>query len=283
VLLGDRYTAGYALGQIVIQAAQVGGYGIAGILLIALSPSVLLIADAATFFISALLIVRLLQWRPAAAGDGESHHRPPAWWKHAYADIRTAVQVVLRSSRVRPLALLAWTACTFSISFEALGAPLARASAAASWAVGVLLAAQPAGTVIGAVWAARLPAQRRETGMAVLAVIALSPLVGALAKPPLAVLVVLGLASGVGMSFNVLASTAFVRRVPADLRGRALGLVGTGLLVGQGLGVLVAGWLATAIDARSAVGWLGVAGTAAVLVVLFDNAQSRRERVASPD
>jgi MFS family permease len=284
ILLGDRYTVGYALGQIVIQAAQVGGYGIAGILLIALSPSVLLVADAASFFLSALLILRLLQWRPAAAldHDGQSDHRT-AWWQHAFADVRTAVQVVLRSPRVRPLALLAWSASTFSISFEALGAPLARATASASWAVGILLASQPAGTVIGALCVARLPAKRRELGMTVLAVIALLPLVGALTKPPLLVLILLGLVSGVGMSFNVLASTAFVRRVPAQLRGRALGLVGTGLLVGQGLGVLLAGWLATAVDARTAVGWLGIAGTAAVLAVLFDNARSRRESIPSPE
>ena len=274
VLHGNQYTAGYAMGQIVIQSAQVGGYAIAGLLLIALSPPVLLVADAVTFFLSALLILKAVKWRPAAAAGGEATPRK-RWWRHATADLRTSVQVVLGARNVRPLALLAWAACTFSISFEALGAPLARSTDSSSWAVGVLLASQPAGTVVGAVCAARLPTAKRATAMPLLAVLALLPLVGGLLQPPLLVLILLGLTSGVGMSFNVLASTAFVTRIPAEVRGRALGLVGTGLLVGQGAGVLAAGWLGAALDPRSAVGWLGLAGTVAVLLVLLDSRRSR--------
>ena len=278
VLHGDRFTSGYAMTQITIQAAQVGGFGLGGVLLIAFSPSTLLIIDAVTFVASAALIARVVAYRPAAdhgREDSEAPTRPTRWWHHAISDLRTSVRIVLRAPNVRPLALLAWSTATFAIAFEALGAPLAADSNSGSWTVGILLASQPVGTVAGALLAARIREPRREPIMKVLALVVVVPLIAGLLRPPLAALVGIGVVSGLGMSFNVLASTAFVRRVAADVRGRALGLVGTGLLVGQGVGVLVAGGLASAIDTREAVGWLGVAGTLAVVATLVDATRSQ--------
>jgi MFS family permease len=278
VLHGDRYTAGLAFFQITIQVAQVGGFGLAGILLVAWSPSVLLIIDAASFVFSAILIGRLISYRPAAhieRRERRETERRASWWTYAFADLKLSVEIVLRSPQIRPLAFLAWSASFFAISFEALGAPLARDSGSADWTVGMLLASQPLGTVIGAVFAVRVPRARRQLAMQLLALLALAPLVIGLLHPPLTVLIVMGLFSGLGMSFNVLASTAFVAVVAPAVRGRALGLVGTGLLVGQGLGVLLAGGIAAAVDARVAVGWLGVAGTIAVLVTLWDGSRTR--------
>jgi MFS family permease len=273
VLAGERYPAGYAFSQILVQAAQVGGFGLAGLLLIALSPSVLLIVDASTFVVSAILVARGVRARPAAA-VADTHQR--RWWSHAMSDLRLSVRLVLGKPGLRSLALLAWASSTFVISFEALGAPLARATHSHAWAVGVLLAAQPAGTVVGALLATRVPAARRQSAMELLALLSLAPLLLGLGKPPLPVLVGIGLLSGLGLAFNVLASTAFVARVAPEVRGRALGLVGTGMLVGQGLGVLAAGWLATAIDPRLAFGWMGVLGFAAVVFALIDGARGRR-------
>ncbi len=191
-------------------------------------------------------------------------------------DARLSVHLVLGNPGLRSLALLAWASSTFVISFEALGAPLARDTRSAAWAVGVLLAAQPAGTVVGALLATRVPAQRRQSAMQLLALLSLAPLLIGLGRPPLGVLIAMGLLSGLGLAFNVLASTAFVALVAPQVRGRALGLVGTGMLVGQGLGVLAAGGLATAIDARLAVGWMGALGFAAVVFALVDGVRGRR-------
>jgi MFS family permease len=271
VLLGDRLTAGYALRQITFQAAQVGGFGIAGILLLALSPSTLLIVDAATFVFSAIFLARSVSHRPAAHIEGSS--RDDAWWTHAIGDMKASVRIVLFSPQLRPLALLAWSATIFAIGFEALGAPLARDSGSASWTVGMLLASQPVGTVLGAIFATRVPQPKRERTMRLLALLAMVPLAFGLLAPALPILVVIGVISGLGMSFNVLASTAFVNRIARPVRGRALGLVSTGLLVGQGIGVLLAGGIATALDARVALGWLGVAGTAAVIAALWDGSR----------
>ena len=274
VLPGERYPVGYAFSQIVIQSAQVGGFGLAGVLLIAFSPSSLLIIDAITFLLSAALIARVIKPRPVAASNAAT--RRDAWWTHAFSDLKLSIRLVIGDPRVRPLALLAWASSSFAIVFEALGAPLSRASGSASWTVGILLAAQPVGTVVGAILVARLPAARRERWMRALALLTLVPLIFALLKPDLTLLLVIGVASGLGLSFHVLASTAFVNRVAPEVRGRALGLVGTGLLVGQGIGVLVGGGLATQMDARVALGWLGVAGTIAVLLALLDGVRRPR-------
>jgi MFS family permease len=268
VLPAEKYPSGLALIQILIQAAQVGGFGLAGILLIALSPSVLLLLDTATFVLSALLVARGVRRRPSAVGTAEGHRR--RWWSHALPDLRLSIGLVLGNRDLRPLALLAWASTAFAVGFEALGAPLASATHSAAWAVGVLLAVQPVGTIVGAIWLTRTPASRRQRAMELLAILSLLPLLVGLAKPPLIVLLVAGLISGVGISFNVLASAAFVARVSPSVRGRALGLVGTGMLVGQGLGVLAAGSLATAIDARHAVGWISVVGLGAVVFALVD-------------
>ncbi len=282
VLDGESYPVGYAFGQILVQAAQVGGYGLAGILLIALSPSVLLLLDAASFAASAVLITRVVRNRPAATSN--TSEQRDAWWTHAVSDLKYSVRIVLGQPQLRALALLAWTSSTFVISFEALGAPLARDSRSAEWAVGVLLAVQPAGTVIGAILATRVPAPRRHGAMQLLALLTLVPLAVGLARPPLAVLIAMGLLSGLGLAFNVLASTAFVRQVAPEVRGRALGLVGTGMLVGQGVGVLAAGWIATATGARVAVGWMGLVGTIAVLLALWDAHRNPRANPAGrPD
>ena len=279
VLTGKRYQPGYVLSQIVTQIAQVGGFGLAGLLLIAWSPDVLLLIDAATFVMSAVLIARFVRRRTAPIND---RSRRDAWWTHAFGDLRTSVRIVLRDPPLRLLALLAWVTSIFSIVFEALAAPLSRDSGSASWSVGVLLAAEPAGTVVGAILAARVPARNRGTAMRVLALVGLVPLIAGLAKPPLAVLIAVGFMCGLGMSFHVLASTAFVEAVAPEVRGRALGLVGTGLLVAQGCGVLLAGGLATGIDARLALGWLGVAGVVSVAAVLLDGRRSAAKSARKP-
>lgn len=274
VLPGERYPTGYAFGQIVSQSAQVGGYGLAGILLIALSPPVLLLLDAGSFVFSAALLARHVAARPAASVTSDE---PSAtWWRHALRDARISLNLVLRTSRLRALALLAWATSLFTVGFEALGAPLARDSGSATWTVGVLLAAQPAGTVCGAVLAARVPSRHRPAAMRVLALMSVTPLIFGLLHPPVQVLVIIGVLSGVGISFNVIASTAFVAEVAADVRGRALGLVGAGLLAGQGLGVLLAGGFASWIGARVALGWLGTAGAVAILLVLWDGTRARQ-------
>ena len=139
VLPPKKYPTGLALMQILIQVAQVGGFGLAGVLLIGFSPSVLLLLDTATFVLSAVLIARGITRRPAAAGPSG---RPSEVVVSRIPDLRLSIGLVLGDPSLRPLAMLAWASATFVVGFEALGAPLARATNSAAWAVGVLFAAR---------------------------------------------------------------------------------------------------------------------------------------------
>jgi MFS family permease len=278
VLPGERFPAGLAFSQVITQAAQVGGFGLAGVLLIGLSPATLLMLDAATFVLSAVLLAQGVLQRPAAVEAPDSHREH--WWTHAWGDLQLSLRLVLRNPALRSLAVLAWASITFTISFEALGAPLARATHSAPWAVGVLLAAQPVGTVSGALLVTRVPAPHRASVMRLLAVLSLAPLLLGFIRPPLAVLLVMGVLTGLGIAFNILASTAFVTQVKPEVRGRAIGLVSTGMLVGQGLGVLAAGSLATAIDPRITVAWMSLLGLVAVVFAIWDGARTTRSQNA---
>lgn len=271
VLPGERFPAGLAFSQVILQVAQVGGFGLAGVLLIGLSPSALLMIDAATFVLSAVLVAKGVERRPAAVIETDPHR--DHWWSHARGDLLLSFRLVLGKPELRSLACLAWASITFTISFEALGAPLARATHSAHWAVGVLLAAQPVGTVTGALLVTHVPSRHRLMVMRLLAVLSVAPLLLGLTRPPLAVLLGMGVLTGAGIAFNILASTAFVTRVDKEVRGRALGLVSTGMLVGQGFGVLATGWLATAIDPRVAVAWMGLLGLVVVGFAIADGAR----------
>ena len=73
--------------------------------------------------------------------------------------------------------------------------------------------------------------------------------------------------AGAGASFIVPLNAIFVRRVTPDFRGRAMGVAASGLLVGQGLGFLVAGGaVQVGLAPATVVGLGGLLGTVAVLL-----------------
>jgi len=68
----------------------------------------------------------------------------------------------------------------------------------------------------------------------------------------------------------VLASARFITSIPADIRGRALAFVGTGILLGNGVGALVAGAVASSFDPRVAFGVIGAIGVVLVVCAEVD-------------
>ena len=92
VLPGERYPAGYALSQILVQAAQVGGFGLAGVLLIGLSPSVLLILDAATFVAVGDRSSRATCGRDRPPPQRPAKRTPGAGGRTPWATLRLAVR-----------------------------------------------------------------------------------------------------------------------------------------------------------------------------------------------
>jgi MFS family permease len=254
VLPDDRYVLASAMNQLTVQGSQVFGFAGGGALVLLLEPSGALLLDAASFLLAAALVRFGVRARPPAAGAAE---QGSSWQR-----MRTGARVVFGDPRLRGLVLLAWLA-TFWVVPEALAAPYGQGKPTA---VGLLLAAQPAGSVIGGLWLSRLvrPTTRLEL-MGPLAVLSCVPLLFFAATPPLPLAVALLVISGIGTTYNLPANAAFMQALPAGRRGQAFGLVSAGLVAGQGIGITVAGAFAEVVPPGLVITVAGGIGLVAAL------------------
>jgi MFS family permease len=253
-VLGDAdYPAGQAALQSVMQGAQVVGFAGGGALVAAVGTGGVLLADAATFAASAVLVVWLVRPRPAAVADADVARR--AWWP----DLRSGTRLVWTDRRLRALVAFACLS-GFYIVGEAIAVPYASALRGGALAVGFLFAGYAAGAAVGMLVVARLAEPLRLRLLSPLAIGTSLPLVLCFANPGLAVVIALFVLSGVGSAYQVIASTTFVIAVPDARRGQAFGLAVTALKVSQGLGVTLAGLAAEAAAPYLVVGAAGVLG-----------------------
>ena len=274
VLGGDRYVIGQTIRQITVQAAQLVGFAGGGGVVAWLGTSQALAIDSATFLLSAGLIGFGVRHRPAprqGAEDGTNS---------MLRQLRAGARIIWRDRRLRTLVGLAWLA-GFGIVPEGLAAPYAADIGEGTLAVGLLLAAHPAGIVIGAFVLGRgFGPERRQRLIGPLAVLALLPLLGYALHPGLHAALGLLLLSGICTAYQVTASATFISLVPDSGRGQAFGLAGSGLIAAQGLGLLAGGVLVTILgSAATAIATAGAAGT---LVALPAAAAWSRARTAKP-
>jgi len=131
------------------------------------------------------------------------------------------------------------------------------------------MAAGPVGFVIGGVAFSRLlTARARHRLIRPLAVMAPLVLVPALAAPPVPVVALLTMASGVAMGgLMPTLNTQFVLALPHGYRARAFGVVQQGLQISQGGAVLLTGTLADRSTVPLVVGLWSVAGVGLMLVL----------------
>jgi predicted MFS family arabinose efflux permease len=254
VLPDDRYVLASAMNQLTIQAAQVVGFAAGGALIRLIGPRDALLVDAVTFLVSAALVRFGVQVHGAVASVVQLGNS----WER----MKTGAKVVFGDPRLRGLVLLGWLA-TFWVVPEGLAAPYAKGD---STAIGLLLAAQPIGSVVGGVVLSRLvrPATRLEV-MGWLAVLSCLPLVFFFTTPPMPVAVALLVISGIGTTYNLPANAAFMQALPAERRGQAFGLVSAGLVAGQGISIAVAGACAELTSPGVVISVAGVLGVAGAL------------------
>ncbi|WP_328990328.1 MFS transporter [Kribbella sp. NBC_01245] len=258
ILTGEQYVKSSAVSNMTSQFAQVVGFVAGGTLVAALGAHRTLLVDAATFAVSAALVgfgIRdyLL--------DGDPAHRP-SW----LTQIAAGARLVWGDRRLRYLVLLA-SLMGFYITVEGLAVPYAAAlpngPVTGAVAVGVLLAANPAGTVTGMVLVTRLDPVLRIRLIRPLSIGACAPLIGCLAQPGLVVTVLLWFVSGVCSAYQLQANVMFVQSVPDAQRGQAFGLARTVMIVAQGVGILLAGMAADRWQPAHVVAAAGVLGVIA--------------------
>lgn len=272
VLDGERYAVATSLTGITQQLSQLVGFLLGGALLVWLSPSGALLLDAATFVVSALWLARGLRRRPAPA---VREVRPSLW-----QDTVSGLRFVAGSSRLLAITGLVWTAAMFSTAPEGISAAWVDELGGGPTGTGVLLAAYPAGTTLGGLVLARfVPPRLRDRLVTPLVLLSLGGVLAAgvvarllgdgAAGLPLTVAVLF--AGGLGAACTIPLNVAYVQSVPAELRGRAIGVAIAGLWGVQGLGALLAGvaaqvWSPSTVVAGA--GALGLLVAARPLVVL---------------
>ena len=254
VLPDHLYERGLAVRQITGQCAQLTGFAAGGVLVAAVDPAAALLVNAATFVLSALLV------RLGVAARGRP--QPPAAPGPASTPgVVAVIREIAADPPRRALVLLAWLVGCYVVP-EALAAPYAAQIGAGPAAVGLLMAADPLGSVLGAWLFVRfVPDPVRARLVGVLAVAAGLPLLGMAFAPGLPVALPLLAVSGMASAAYLLQTQAgFVRATSDASRGRAIGVAASGIVAGQGLAVLVGGVLADRWGASAAIAACGGAG-----------------------
>ncbi|HEY2576237.1 MAG TPA: MFS transporter [Streptosporangiaceae bacterium] len=274
VLPGDKYAVGVAVGNITQQSSQILGFVAGAAVVTIVDPSRTLALDALSFVISALIVVTWVKQRPAP--DRGQSDRPSLW-----AVTRDGAVLVFGNPLLRSLVLFGWLA-GFYIVPEGLAAPYVHALGGSTFDVGLLMAAMPVGTVIGAFTFSRLLSpSTRMWQMGWMAMLSCAPLIGSAAHPPLWLVLTLWVVSGLGGAYQLAAAVAFVQSVPDFGRARAFGLAQSGLLAAQGVGILVGGAAAQAIGPQLVVALSGLLGLTAAALLSMGWTHRRSAMIAS--
>ena len=224
LLPSDAFVLGRATLNIAVGSMQVVGYGIGGLLLVALSPRGLFLVAAASSAVAAVLLRAGLADR-AARGSGPVVRRT-----------REVNRRLLGSRVLRPLYVSSWVPNGLIVGCEALYIPYAGERA------GYLLAATAAGMLLGDVVVGRFLTHRvRDRLVNPLRFLLAAPFLLFWFEPPLVAAMALGFVAAIGYADSLPLQERLVARVDPGQRGQAMGLRATGLGAGQALGAVAAG------------------------------------------
>jgi predicted MFS family arabinose efflux permease len=276
VLDGDRYVLGRSVFSLTGSATQIIGLGIGGAILAALPARCLLLA-AGLSLLAAAVVARLgLRPRPArtagqpARNDSKAGRAPRANGGPARGIVRTTMAgnlELLADRTVRGLLLAQWLPAWFVTGAESLIVPYAGSLGLPPSAASPLLAATPAGMLLGDVVVGRFcrPAVRQRLAFPLAALMG-APLLVLAFRPPLPVTGTVLFACGFGFAYMLGVQQPFLDSLPDRLRGQGFGLNSTGMMTGQGLIPPVVGGLAAASGAGPA---MAVAGAVTILAALL--------------
>lgn len=243
--------------NLAVGGMQVAGYGIGGLALIWLSPRGLFGVAAAADLLSLLNVRFGIRDRPArGAGDKRNVVRRTA-----------AVNRRLLGSRlIRPLYLALWVPNGLIVGCESLFVPYGHGHGPlAGW----LFGAGAAGMMLGDLMVGRfLPAARRDAMIGPLRLLLALPYVIFLFSPPSYVAVALAFGASAGYAASLPLQDRLLRHADDEVRGQVMGLYGSGLMIGQAIGALIAGALASWMPPDRAMGVMALASVAATLALV---------------
>jgi MFS family permease len=271
ILSGDQYVLGTAVTITTRQLSQVLGFGVGGVIVGCFGTSPSLLADAATFLGSALIIRCWVRARPAArravpAGTG------------ARPGVMTGVRLVFGDPRLRTPMLLGWLAAFYNIP-SGVAAPLGQALGGGDAVAGLILAASALGSSLGSVLFSRfVNPDRRLRWMSPAAAVSCAVLMFFWSCPGLPAALVILTVCGLFDCYQLAAYSAFVRAAPASLRSQAFGIAQGGLSLGQGVAMILAGGFAEHFSADGVIACGGLLGLIATLLITVKNGTARKPR-----
>ncbi|GAA3704246.1 MFS transporter [Terrabacter ginsenosidimutans] len=264
ILPPDGFILGRATMNIAVGGMQIVGYGVGGLLLISFTTTQLFLGAAAALFV-AVLLLRL----------GLSDHPP----RHAGASLvrrtREVNRALLGSRVVRPLYLTMWVPNGLIVGCEALFVPFAGERA------GYLFAVTAAGMLLGDVVVGRfLAVAVRDRLIGPLRLLLAVPYLAFFLVPSLPYAASLAFVASVGYSASLPLQERLVSHTDGQARGQVFGLQGTGLMVGQALGALLGGAVASALGVgpTAAAYAMGAMAVASVVVSITLTPGLRRSR-----
>jgi MFS family permease len=267
ILPGDTFALGTAVTMTTYQFALVAGFAGGGtaVGLFGVRPS--LLADAATFALSALISRLWVQARPVPqpSGDGRPVSR---------SRTMDGVRLVFATPALRTPMLLGWLAAFYNIP-EGIAAPLGQALGGGDVAVGLILAAGALGASFGAVIFSRLvdPA-RRSRWMSPLAAASCMVLALFAFGPALPGALVILTVSGLFDCYQLAANAEFVSATPPGQRGQAFGIAQGGMSLGQGVAMILAGAAAQHYSPAIVIAASGALGAVIAVLITFSRART---------
>lgn len=255
-LLDDEdYVTGTGLRTATTQATQLLGFALGGIAVASIGSRAALAVDALTFLASGVVIRLGLLRRPIIRIRDANGAARGGWFD--------GLRTVLSDRRLRLLLSLSWLLGLLVVP-EGIAAPYAAQLDAGSRAVGLLLAAMPAGSLVGSLiyarWFSPTVRARLVGPMALMGGI---PLLVCGWTPDLAGTLFLWTLTGLATGYQVQVAAEFVRTVPSEIRGQSISVASAGLLAIQGVGLLIGGALVARFAPSSTV---AIAGATATLV-----------------
>lgn len=264
---GERYAVATSVRIASLQISQLVGFAGGGVVVAWLGARPSLGLDAATFLLSAVVIRAGVRARQAALRP--EHVGPPG-----RVDRLAGFRAIVGNPQLRLLLGLSWLS-GFTALPEGLAVPYAHGFGGGAASTGLLLAANPAGTLVGTLLFVRLfPAASRRGLVGPLAVAGGLPLIACAGHPGLTVTVALWACTGLCAAYHSQIPVEFVQAVPNAVRGQAIGIASSGLYGIQGLGLLAGGLAATSLGVAYTVAASG--GGIVVLGAVLATARRRR-------
>jgi MFS family permease len=254
------YVTVQGMSRTVHLSTQVVGAVAGGALVDLLGPSRTLAIDALTFLVSFVMIRQYVRERPSTDDAGTSPRR-------LASDSWGGMRELLGDPVRRSITLLGWGSALFLIAPEAIA--LAYRPGLAPLLGGVLLAAVPAGSAVGALLLPRLPLRDQLRLLLPLAALSCLPLFATSVGPPPLVAAALWFVAGVLQAFVLTVISAVTMFTDRPHRGRVLGIASAGFNAATAVSFALVGWLAgfTAIGPARAVSLAGAGGLLTVAVL----------------